>query len=990
MSPLGDTESLQREALSELDQILAASPEQRHEHLERIARVRPDLHALLVQLLKYETTVERGFMEPAAAAGLLGPDRRLGPYRILRLLGEGGMGEVWLAKRDDGLYEGQVAIKTLHAYFAGGALRELFLREAQVLGRLAHPNIAKLLDAGIHEGVVYLVLEYVVGQPLDQACDEQRLGVEARLEIFLKLCAAVAHAHASLVIHRDIKPGNVLLTTGSLPKLLDFGIASFYEPDHGGLPTDVTRQTGRTFTPEYAAPEQVLGQEITTATDVYALGVLLQVLLTGKLPYGEIGRGAAPLQDAVLRQEPMPLSRAIDGDDCDTLAEKRSATCARLRRELSGDLENIVLKALKKLPQERYPTVAALADDIRRYLQGEPVQARADSAWYRLGKFARRNRVAVGASIAIVLALGAGLAVSLWQLQVARAERRHANEVKDFVADIFRSADPYFTGKSDMSAAELLTLAHARVDAELKSKPEVAAELLNVVGESQLNLEQNQAAEVTIRKALDIAQRLSPPDEVQSAEARVILANVESQKSNKAEAVKLLEQALPVLRRHRPDTSRQYAAALVHLASIDSDEGRGQLAIDRAREAVSVLESAFGRMHSETILCNRNLALFLVLARQYDEARPILEQGLVDARAISSPGERLALMQSLESTYARLLLDSGDLAGGTRHIAVAVDLAIKAWGPNSNWAAVARSQLSRSQARLGDMNAAIATSQQSFDVTPPGETSARLLTNTGRYMLMARKLPEALEVLRKAVELESQHDHGIGSWLPAARTEYGTALALMGRFAEADQILQANLPAARESGVPGLLPGALNAIGISLQLQSRWRESEPYFREALTLTTGKELVQKPRPEALGGLGLIELESGQAAAAEPLFRQADEFARITFVNFIPLRAALSMHLGRALLAQGKVAEARESLGKAHAYWQGFDARRREAGEAAYWMAQGHLAAAEHKQARAEFARAVQVLRESPLPGDARLVAEARRQLALMPKLLRESS
>ena len=308
------------------------------EQLDALAQSRPDLHALVMDLLEHEETVDARFHgtgDAARRSGALRADSRLGPYRIIRLLGEGGMGEVWLASRDDGLYEGQVAIKTLHPYFAGGALRERFLREARVLGRLAHPNIARLLDAGIHDGVVYLVLEYVVGRPIDVACDEEKLDIAARLEIFLQLCAAVAHAHSSLVVHRDIKPGNVLLTADGVPKLLDFGIASFYEPEKGEPQSDLTRLTGRIFTPEYAAPEQVLGQEITTATDVYSLGVLLYVLLTGQLPYKSAEGGRAQWEHAVLHEEPQRLVRALDQSDHESVAASarpRSRSCAASSR----------------------------------------------------------------------------------------------------------------------------------------------------------------------------------------------------------------------------------------------------------------------------------------------------------------------------------------------------------------------------------------------------------------------------------------------------------------------------------------------------------------------------------------------------------------------------------------------------------------------------------------------------------------------------------
>ena len=322
--------ALLREAMAELDRLLDKSRPERAALLNSLAHSHPRVHELVMDLLEHENSVARGFMEPgggAATSASLHADSRLGPYRIIRLLGEGGMGEVWLARRDDGLYEGEVAIKTLHPYFAGGALRERFLREAKVLGRLAHSNIARLFDAGIHEGVVYLVLEYVVGRPIDVACDEERLDIKSRLGIFEQLCAGVAHAHASLVVHRDIKPGNVLLAKDGIPKLLDFGIANFFEPEAGGQPSDITRLTGRIFTPEYAAPEQMLGQEITTATDVYSLGVLLYVLLTGKLPYAASEPGRGQWEHAVLNQEPHRMVRMLESaTDPEVTARNRSTT----------------------------------------------------------------------------------------------------------------------------------------------------------------------------------------------------------------------------------------------------------------------------------------------------------------------------------------------------------------------------------------------------------------------------------------------------------------------------------------------------------------------------------------------------------------------------------------------------------------------------------------------------------------------------------------
>ncbi len=972
-------EELQRDALAEIDRLLDKSRAERAEALHELAHSRPDLHALVLDLLKHEETVGNGFMEPGTTGsgeGALRPDSRLGPYRIIRLLGEGGMGEVWLARRDDGLYEGEVAIKTLHPYFAGGALRERFLREAKVLGCLAHTNIARLLDAGIHEGVVYLVLEYVVGRPIDVACDEEKLDIPSRLRIFGQLCDAVAHAHSSLVVHRDIKPGNVLLTPERVPKLLDFGIASFYEPEKGGPASDITRLTGRIFTPEYAAPEQVLGQEITTATDVYSLGVLLHVLLTGQLPYQPSDGGRTKWEHAVLHQEPQGMVRALEQRD--DVAAKRSMPLAKLRRELAGDLENIVQKALKKRPEERYATVAALAEDIRHYLRGEPVLARADSAWYRLGKFAQRNRLAVGSAVAVVLALGIGLAASLWQLQVARVERARAEESKDFIASIFRSADPFYTGKDSMTAVDMLDLARQRIDSELDSQPENAVELLTLVGESQLNLGQHDKAWETTAKAVEMAEHLQPRDEVLIAEARGRLAVIAGEKGEMEQARALAAQALPDLRKYQPRTGRTLKEVLIALAYVESDENSDTRAISLAEEGVAAVTAALGPAHSETISSRAHLANFLQDAKRFEEARLVAEQALQDAKAKTSSGESGALLIQTEGLLGSVLLSMGQPQEAISHLGAATELAAKLYGPNNASRYTWYSELARAQSRVGDYKGLLVTRRLAFEGREPGLVQARALTNYGRSALEAAQVPEALRLLEQAIEQEKQYDTGKGSWLLIAQSSYGSALALSGRFAEADRTLQAAIPLVREGSNDGRAL-AWNPVGLAHLLQSRWRESEAAYRKALGT---EETRPNPmmRAEALLGIGITQLERGQAADAEGSMRQAQEAAAEMYLGMTPLRADIAMNLGRALLARGKIDEANQSFAAANAYWLEYDATNRNAGLAAYWLARGRLAGGEEDEARAGFLRAAEILKKSPLPADARQARDARSLVA----------
>ena len=328
---------------------------------------------------------------------------RIGPYKLVREIGHGGMGTVYLAERDDEHYHQQVAIKLIKPGLGGEAIRKRFRNEMQILADLNHPNIARLLDGGqTVEGVPYLVMEYVEGRPIDTFCDEQQLSIEERLKLFSSVCAGVQYAHQHLVIHRDIKPGNILVTSEGVAKLVDFGIAKLLHHE----PSDATATAMPFMTPDYASPEQVRGIAVTTATDVYSLGVVLYELLTGRRPYRSKSGVAHEVAQAICEEEP-----------------PRPSTT---QKRLHADLDNIVLMAMRKEPQRRYATAEQFAEDIRRHLEGLPVRARPDTFGYRAGKFVRRHRLGVAAAALITLTLLIGIVATLWQARVARTERARA------------------------------------------------------------------------------------------------------------------------------------------------------------------------------------------------------------------------------------------------------------------------------------------------------------------------------------------------------------------------------------------------------------------------------------------------------------------------------------------------------------------------------------------------------------------------------------
>src|SRR5580698_9782618 len=412
-----------------LDQALSMTGEQLATWLSSISERDPTLAAQLTALLgDYRAMAQENFLEngPFPLPNLTGlAGQTLGPYTLISQIGQGGMGSVWLARRSDGRFDRQAAVKFVNIALAGPATAERFKREGSILGRLTHPHIAELLDAGLSsDGRPYLILEYVDGTAIDQYCDQHHLDLEARVRLFLDVLAAVAHAHANLIVHRDIKPSNVLVTASGEVKLLDFGIAKLLEGEgQTGAATLLTHEGGSALTPEYAAPEQLTGRPVTTATDVYALGVLLYVLLSGRHPAGSGQHSPAELLKAVLDLEPPRVSEATTADNSKLIAERRGGTPDKLRRELRGDLDTIVGKALKKDSQERYASVIGFADDLQRYLKHEPISARPDTLAYRTAKLLRRNRTVVALTTAAVLLVFGSLSAGLY---IANRERKIA------------------------------------------------------------------------------------------------------------------------------------------------------------------------------------------------------------------------------------------------------------------------------------------------------------------------------------------------------------------------------------------------------------------------------------------------------------------------------------------------------------------------------------------------------------------------------------
>ena len=640
-----------------LDEALDLAPLERETWLRRLRQERPAEAEELERLLSREAGLDaEGFLTSRSAAsrgaaGLQG--RSVGPWTLERPLGQGGMGTVWLARRNDGRFEGTAAVKLLNLALIDPVGAARFHLEGSVLARLNHPHIARLLDAGVTgDGQPFLVLEHVEGTRIDRYADEHRLSPEARLRLFLDVLGAVAHAHANLVVHRDLKPSNILVADDGTVKLLDFGIAKLLEQETaGGEASTLTDLGGRVLTPEYAAPEQVTGDAVTTATDVYALGVLLYLLLAGRHPTAERGQTAAEHFRGILETEPPRLSAAA------TQVALPGMASERLRRRYAGDLENIVAKALKKRPSERYATVGALADDLRRYLAHEPVQARPDTLSYRAGKFVRRNRTAVSVGVMVVLALLTAVAVTTRQMLEARRQRDAAvRESQRADAQVeFQNVLLSHIGDRPITMREVLDAGREVLERQALADPRLRAALLHQLSENYRELGDQAARAVLLARADSIARVVG--DSARLADVACDRADVHRKERRFEDAWRVLREAEP-LARASGDLGVQAGCAATRSIVAD-DEGRSEDALRAAREAVA-LRDRLGSGRSATLSSPLDqLAILAAALESADRPREAAEIYRRVLAAMDSSGRGGMLSRAI--TYHNLAIVLGRL-----------------------------------------------------------------------------------------------------------------------------------------------------------------------------------------------------------------------------------------------------------------------------------------------------------------------------------------
>lgn len=743
---------------------------------------------------------------------------RIGAYRIVRSLGQGGMGEVFLAERADDQFRQQVAIKLVRRGLLSRHAQGRLRLERQILATLDHPNIARLLDGGTTpEGTPYIVMEYIDGAPIDLYCDGRKLSIEARLALFQTVCSAVHRAHQNLIVHRDLKPSNILVTADGVPKLLDFGIAKWLDDRQLMHTLAVTQADFRVMTPDHASPEQIRGDPITTASDIYVLGVLLHELLCGFKPFALRGNRFGELERAICEDEaPTPsamvqAARSSKSYEIEQVADQRSTTPARLQRQLSGDLDKIVAMAMRKEPERRYSSVEQFAADIDRYRQGLPVLASADSWSYRAAKFTRRHRAGVGL-VAAFLALLISFSITTLvqakrvahqrdvaeiQRAAAESERTRAEAVLQFLVDSFRLADPSRARGKDITAKEILDTGARRVSNELRGQPGLQATLMDTIGTVYLGLGELDQAQPLIEQALSIRREALGPESLDVARSLFSLNRVYGERGDLDRAQQLARQSLALTQELTGADSLETARTLCQLGVIEHRRGQLATAEQLFQKCLDVRVGRLGKNHEQVTAPMDNLASIAQDRKDFATAERLAREALAIDRETRDEDHPL---------YARHLL--------------ILAFALQGQGKAADARPLYQEAIQLLERVVGGAH--------------PDTINA--MNNFGDFLMERGELDEAQrifeEVLARDRRLRPDHayvGHDLGSLgsIALRKKDYTTAEL---RFREALDIYRKTLPPGH-----GYAAATLSRLGLALLELKRPREAEAAVSEALEI-----------------------------------------------------------------------------------------------------------------------------------------------------------
>lgn len=776
---------------------------------------------------------------------------RIGPYRILRTLGAGGMGEVYLAERADAEFEQQVAIKVVHGGTLARGVHSRLKMERQILAQLDHPNIAHLLDGGsLPDGTAYIVMEYVDGTPIDVYCDSHRLDVASRLKLFQTVCAAVHYAHQNLIVHRDLKPSNILVTAAGVPKLLDFGIAKLLDERQAAQHTIAVTHTGiRIMTPDHASPEQVRGLVITTSSDVYVLGVLLYKLLTGTGPFIIASMRLTDIERAICEKDPLPPSHVVKksgSEETRNIIDARNTSAGRLRRVLKGDLDNIVLMAMRKEPERRYSSSQQLASDIQRHLDGKPVMARRDTMSYRTVKFVRRHWLPVAAGAGVIFLVVAFATTTYLQSVRIAAERDHvaqqrelaerervrAEEVSSFLVNLFKLSDPEENRGNQVTARELLDVGAKRLRAALQDQPATKSALLATVGavydslgqykdalpllnesltlqpqshdKSRIDtlLELGQAhmgagdlsgAEAPLQNALHLAQSNFGASSLESGHALWALGMLRHQQGQFDEAKELYIRSLGILETSRaPETD--VATVLDDLAKVYAREQQWTLAKQTYERALAIDRRVLGDDHPRVAMRLNNLAIVAQNIGDFKQAEALYRDAI--HRLEAAFGKQHPQTAGAVGNYGLLLLNEGRLSEAEPLLRSALEVNLKLYGPDNYNVGYARVSLAMLLHAKGDLSAAESEFRQAlaiYDKTLPAnhQWRASALMYLARLLVDRGKPGEALAMSSQSLKIWTATSPASSPSTAQAHAIHAYALAHLGRSRESLEELTA-------------------------------------------------------------------------------------------------------------------------------------------------------------------------------------------------------
>lgn len=797
---------------------------QRSSFMDEACNGDSDLRDAVNSMLAADELDEQFIEAPAMelAAGLIEsykfePDEvhQIGPYQLMKLLGEGGMGAVYLASRSDDHYQKQVAIKLVKRGLDNEDMRRRFRHERQILANLDHPNIAHLIDGGTtNDGRPFLVMDYVAGVPITRYCDEHRLSVEERLNLFQLVCAAVGYAHRNLVIHRDIKPSNIIVSEDATPKLLDFGIAKLLSADTVDPADETSTATvARIMTPQFASPEQVRGSRITTVTDIYSLGVILYYLLTGRQPYRFKELTASEIERVICESEVVRPSYAIQrGEENDSdqssgtgltieaVCDARRERPESLRRKLKGDLDNIVLMALRKEPERRYSSVEKMADDIRRHLTGMPVLATNDSFGYRAQKFVRRNRIPVAAVGIVLLSLVIGLVATVWQSRAVRREKQKAESINAFLEKMLNYSNPLV--RTSQSQGHTTTMEDALDEAakrlengEFDNQPEVKAEVERIVGISYNYQGRYDLAIDHLQAYVTTQKGLRATDDPKTLDAAATWGSLLAFRGDLTGSEGVYREVLPSLRneyRQGNVKAEVLAGALNNFGYLRRTQGDSKEAEALFREALELNRQIPAESRYLMRLTRSTLASTIADQGRFDEALQTARDAVEEFRQngqTNLPDFGFSL-----TVLGGFLCDNGDFVEADTSLREAESILRTLLRPSHLWLGDNLRNQGLSYYRQGRYAEALPRIDETIQIylksygTHYDHYPTALITK-GLIFTRSGKTQEGEALLREAVKLRTESLPAEHFWVALAKGALGECLATQKRYEEAEPLL---------------------------------------------------------------------------------------------------------------------------------------------------------------------------------------------------------